>query len=181
MSKIISYYREWDLVNWFLIKDYWYIKTKEIALFQCKHCNSFFKSKLWRIKYWEINSCWCGKKTHWLSKTRFYKIYRWIIKRCNNKLSLGYKRYGWRWIKCDCITFEDFNNDMYVSYIKHCEEYWEKQTSIDRINFDWNYCKENCKWATTEEQWNNKSTNNFITYNGETHTKTQWLKLLWMK
>lgn len=41
---------------------------------------------------------------------------------------------------------------MYESYIEHCKKYWRGNTSIDRIDVGWNYCKENCKWATRHEQ-----------------------------
>ena len=44
---------------------------------------------------------------------------------------------------------------MYDSYIEHINKFWEDNTSIDRINWDWNYCKENCRRATCKEQSNN--------------------------
>lgn len=46
---------------------------------------------------------------------------------------------------------------MYESYVAHVNEYWEKNTTIDRINWDWNYCKSNCRWATCKEQSENTS------------------------
>ena len=45
---------------------------------------------------------------------------------------------------------------MYDSYIKHVKEYWEKDTTIDRINWNLWYYKENCRWATVKEQAMNK-------------------------
>ena len=83
-----------------------------------------------------------------------FKTVFWDIKhRCNNPKAKYYHRYWWRWIKCLRNTFEDFYNDMYESYIGHVNEYglWMKYTQIDRIDNDWNYCKENCRWVTAKE------------------------------
>lgn len=41
---------------------------------------------------------------------------------------------------------------MWESYEKHLLKFWIKNTTIDRINNGWNYCKENCRWATMSEQ-----------------------------
>ena len=66
------------------------------------------------------------------------------------------KWYFDKWIKCLWLKFEDFENDMYDSYLIHVSKYWEKDTTIDRINPDWNYCKDNCRWATCKEQTDNR-------------------------
>ena len=84
---------------------------------------------------------WCI--THWMTNTRIYHIYRWIVSRCNTPSMTWYERYWWRWIKCLWKTFEEFYKDMWESYYKHVEEYWEKNTTIDRIDVDWHYCQNN--------------------------------------
>lgn len=110
------------------------------------------------LRSWKTKSCWCITKTKdWESSTRFYNIYRCIIKRCTNPSDTYFSVYGWKGIKCEWESYEDFKSDMYDSYIEHCKEYWEKQTSIDRIDNDKNYSKDNCRWATWKEQNNNQS------------------------
>ena len=97
---------------------------------------------------------------HWMSRTRFYKIYENLSNRSSKKY---YTCYANKWIKKIWKSFEEFKDDMYESYLDHVEKFWEKETTIDRINNDWNYCKENCRRATQHIQQRNKSNN--IIYN----------------
>lgn len=46
---------------------------------------------------------------------------------------------------------------MWESYEAHVKEYWEKDTTIDRIDVNWDYCKDNCRWATYKEQFENRN------------------------
>ena len=112
--------------------------------------------------------------THKMSNTKFYNTWYRILARCNNKRNNRWYCYGGRGIKCEWKNFEEFKNDMLTSYWKHCKKFGKKQTTIDRINVNKNYCKENCRWATYKEQMNNTRINHFITYGKETLTIKQW-------
>lgn len=46
-------------------------------------------------------------------------------------------------------------------------------TSLDRIDVNGNYCKENCRWADDITQENNRGNNRRFVYNGETLTIPQ--------
>lgn len=97
--------------------------------------------------------------THALSQTRFYEIWRKMKVRCINLQSPNYIYYGGRGIiVCDrWLKFENFRDDMYESYLRHVEEFGEKNTSIDRFpNQKGNYEPSNCRWATNKEQARNK-------------------------
>lgn len=85
-----------------------------------------------------------------MSKTRFYRIWKDMNTRCNNPNYRLYKNYGGRGISiCDRWEhFENFKEDMYPTY--------DEKLSIDRIDNNGNYCKENCKWSTDVEQNRNR-------------------------
>ena len=76
------------------------------------------------------------------------------------------------------VDFDNFYNDMYDSYCEHVSKFGEEKTSIDRINNNLDYSKENCRWATPEEQANNRSNNRYLTFKGETLTISQWSRKL---
>ena len=86
-------------------------------------------------------------RTHGMSRTRTYRIWRNMHTRCYYKNSRTY--YGNRGIiVCErWFKFDNFLKDM-----GKCPE----NRSIDRINNDGNYEPGNCRWATATQQANNK-------------------------
>ena len=62
---------------------------------------------------------------------------------------------------------------MYNDYLLHFEENnWD--TTLDRIDWKWNYCKENCRWLTQKLQTYNSARNIYITYKKKTQTVMEW-------
>ena len=178
--KISKWDKFWILTIIKEVEQIWIYRYFEV---KCR-CWIIKKVQLINLRRWNTTSCGCLQRKitserfniHWMSKDKFNQTYRNIIDRCDNIKSNWYHRYWWRWIRNEWKTFEKFKIDMYESYIKHIKEFWKKQTTIDRINNDWNYCKKNCKWATHTEQHNNKSTNR--TYKWK--TIGEWCKELWL-
>lgn len=101
--------------------------------------------------------------------------------RCYNKKCKSYHSYWWRWIQVEWESFKDFYKDMWDSFIEHVEKYWIKNTTLDRIDVNWNYCKDNCRWATWEEQRNNKTTSRPVIYKWKRYNSiTELSKLKWL-
>jgi hypothetical protein len=90
-------------------------------------------------------------------------------RRCYNTHHDKYKYYGGRGIKV-CRewknSFETFYRDM--------GDPPTPQHSLDRINFNKNYSKNNCRWATRVEQMRNTRGNHNITMDGETLCISAW-------
>ena len=106
--------------------------------------------------------------THGMSNSVEYKTWVQMILRCNNKNNNSYNNYGGRGIKvCDrwINSFENFYEDMGKRL---------DGMSIDRIDVNGDYCPENCRWASMKIQSNNKRSNKYIKYNGETKTLSEW-------
>lgn len=173
----------WEWIHKPRIKDWVRYWTRYCVKCVCE-CGNEWNYQLELLRSWHTKSCWCLHidkiKTHWFVKHRLYNIYLWINSRCNYKNNGSYNRYWLRWIKNLRNSFEEFKEDMYESYIKHVEEYWEGNTSIDRIDNNGNYCKENCKWSTRKEQQNNMSSNKFIYYKWEKYTISVFSEKFWV-
>ena len=112
-------------------------------------------------------------KTH----TRLYGIWFGIKKRTTDKKSKSYKNYGGRGISvCD-----EWKKDFMSFYNWAMEHGYKDNLTLDRIDNNGNYCPENCRWATSQEQSRNTRKNNLITYNGQTHCATEWEDILGFK
>jgi len=87
----------------------------------------------------------------------FKSLFNNMKTRCNNPNYEKFHRYGGRGITCDYEYLIDFYDDFYDLYLKHVEQYGEKETTIDRINADGNYTKDNIRFATNLEQFRNRT------------------------
>lgn len=96
---------------------------------------------------------------HGMANSRPYNIWFHMIYRCTEPKHNKYHLYGAKGIKvCDkWTTFQGFWDDMSDGY--------SDELTLDRIDGKGNYCKENCRWATTKQQARNR--NNNIKYKGE--------------
>lgn len=134
------------------------------------------------LRYGTSRSCGClareltsqRSKTHGMSDTRLFNIWRGMRTRCYSKSDYHYKWYGARGITvCD-----DWKNDFHSFYDWAMENGYQDGLSIDRIDNNGDYCSENCHWITQHEQTYNTRKNVYLTYNGETKCVSEWSDII---
>lgn len=90
-----------------------------------------------------------------------YEIWAGIKARCTNPKHKLYPYYGGRGIKM-CHTWSQFSN-----FLSDIGNRPGKDWSLDRINNDGNYSKNNCRWATRTQQSRNRRNNLIIEHDGQ--------------
>lgn len=113
-------------------------------------------------------------------RTRLYSIYHGMKTRCYNKNVPHYYRYGGKGVKI-CDEWLDPKTGFESFYNWAMSNGYRDDLTIDRIDNNGNYCPENCRWATYEEQANNLEKNVYITSGYCTFTMALWAKILKVK
>lgn len=113
-------------------------------------------------------------KTHQGSKTRLFKIWVGMKKRCFDVKEPAYVNYGGRGITiCD-----DWKND-FVSFRDWAlNSGYEQNLTIDRIDNNGDYEPSNCKWSSAKEQANNRRSNILFAYKGKVQNLKTWCEEL---
>ena len=130
------------------------------------------------LTHGRCTSCGCARTerlvkmntTHGDSNSVLFRRYEHMKERCNNPTCKSYKHYGGRGIKvCDewMKSFEAFRDWSLANG-------FQENLTIDRIDVNGNYEPNNCRWADTEIQCNNRRNNLYIRLIGETKTLKQW-------
>ncbi len=98
-----------------------------------------------------------------------YRVWSQMLSRCNNPRASNYAAYGGagvavcgRW-----LSFVAFLADMGPR---------PAATTLDRIDNARGYEPSNCRWATHQQQAENRSTTHRVTLGGQTKTVTQWAR-----
>lgn len=108
-------------------------------------------------------------RTHGLSRIAEFRIWMNIFHRCYNRKHRSFKDYGGRGI---IMSYE-----WYISPERFIHDMGPRpspQHTIERLDNDGPYSKENCIWATRNDQARNKRNNVNLTFNGRTMCLTAW-------
>ncbi len=110
-----------------------------------------------------------SRKTHGLTSSKEYRIWNGIKMRCYNEKREKYASYGGRG-----ITMSDEWKESFEAFYRDMGPRPSNEHTVERRDNNAGYCKENCYWATREEQNRNKRTNRYYEYNGVTKILTDW-------
>lgn len=124
-------------------------------LAMCLRCG---QEKVERIDNLKRSGCRCGRVKGGVSRHPLYSIWRGIRDRCHP--TRGHKDYGLRGIRV-CERWHS-------SFKRFVEDMGERPegTSIERIDVNGDYEPNNCRWATPQEQNENKRTTIWVRNNG---------------
>lgn len=147
-------------------------------MFECIYCGRKTVQNLNSVRSKPPKHCMeCSHhaKTHGMYKTQIYRSWQCMRDRCDNPNATHGDRYrgrGITYIK-RWSKFENFYKDMSPT--------WRKNLTLDRIDNNKNYSKENCKWSSRKEQVRNRSNTVYISHKGKMHTLAEWSEILKIK
>jgi hypothetical protein len=105
---------------------------------------------------------------------RLNTIYHGMIDRCLNTNNSNFHNYGGRGIVV-CLEWIR-NKESFIEWAL-ANGYHENLT-IDRIDVNGGYNPGNCRWATPQQQAQNKRATKYVTYRGEQKKLFEWCELL---
>jgi hypothetical protein len=141
-------------------------RSMRTGLFKCK-CGTEFSVIIASVMSGNTSSCGCYGiesrskrfKKHGLRNHELYGVWSSIKTRCYNKKRSDYKYYGGRGIILS-DEFHDFK--IWFDYVRQLPMYSSRKKlnlTIDRINNDLNYERNNLRWATKKQQSQNQKRN----------------------
>lgn len=138
-------------------------------------CGTLTKVASSKLVSGETRSCGCIRAeihtTHAMSSTLEYRIWSQMKERCYNPNNSRWPTHGRRGIKvCDRWrnSFENFIADMGARQ--------SQGLSIERLDNDGDYTPQNCIWATSQQQAENRGTTRLIEIDGKRQSLKAWCR-----
>jgi hypothetical protein len=125
----------------------------------------------------QVQSCGClamevlekRNTTHGMAGSDTYRIWALMKDRCTNTNNKKFSAYGGRGIMFTpaWTTFGGFLSDMGLR---------PQGMTLERVDVDQGYNKQNCIWASRQTQGNNKRNTVWLTAFGETKSLMDWVR-----
>lgn len=125
------------------------------TIYSCRCvCGKMVDVPSYRFKHQNPKThCGCLNKGHSVNHKREYNVWSMMLVRCNDPGHVAYKDYGGRGIKV-CERWE-------ADFLNFLEDMGPRPRgmTLDRKDNDLGYFKDNCRWATKDQQsWNKRTT-----------------------
>ena len=148
---------------------------------KCSECGWETDARMHQINYLSkqcthINNAkgYSYRHGHHIKNAKLNKIFSGIINRCYNPNEKSYRWYGCKGIK------------VYQEWIDNPESFeewaikngYEDGLTIDRIEEDKDYCPDNCRWITREDNSKYKSTTALLVVDDMVYTGREWADVL---
>jgi hypothetical protein len=111
---------------------------------------------------------------HGFSRTHIYSVWVQMRRRCRENNTEHSKYYKNRGIK----VCNEWKKDFMSFYKWAIANGYKEELTIERKDVNGNYEPENCTWATSRAQANNKRNTIKITYNGKTKSLSEWADII---
>lgn len=154
-------------------------KGRKYVIAKCE-CGEYISPMVYNWIEEKPKSCGClfnrasrKNENHGLTNTRLYREWCQMKKRCKPTWK-QHKDYYDRGI----TVCEEWDNSFTAFLNWSLSNGYNDDLTLDRIDNNKGYYPDNCRWATVQQQANNRRTNRYIKFNGETKTLTEWCKLL---
>lgn len=141
-------------------------------------CGKECKAVTGALRSGNITSCGCKltdtlklrNTTHNLSGSRAYAVWAGMKDRCRNPNNAKFNNYGGRGIDISesWVDFDNFVADMGQP---------PKGLTLERVDNELGYSKENCTWVRRVDQTRNRSITLKLTYEGETRSLAEWSEI----
>ena len=161
------------------------IEKRKHALWRCRcDCGNEIVVQGKNLRSGNTKSCGClnadkSKERIVAFNTKHGKTHdplfrRWsnMLTRCENPNAINYADYGGRGITV-CEEWHDFQ----TFYDWAMSSGYEPGLTIDRVDNGKGYSPDNCRWATSREQAENRRSTRLFEFNGETHCLSKWARM----
>jgi hypothetical protein len=102
-----------------------------------------------------------------------YGVWLNMKERCYNPKHRYFMHYGGKGV----VVCDEWRDDFRLFYEWAISNGYADNLTIDRIDCGGNYCPENCRWITIQEQQNHKSNSLLVEFDGKVLNLKQLSKL----